>query len=106
MQQKDLCRHSGIFHVWEILILFCFNLRYFQAANPSAIERNIYSVPIPASISVLETPAELNALTDPSEPNFYTASFSPEAGFYMLSYQGPNIPWQRIVQTNDASKVV
>jgi dipeptidyl aminopeptidase B len=36
-------------------------------------------------------------LTDASVPSFYTASFSPRAGFYLLSYDGPGVPWQRIV---------
>ena len=31
----------------------------------------------------------------------YSADFSPEAGFYLLSYEGPKIPWQRVVKTND-----
>jgi dipeptidyl aminopeptidase/acylaminoacyl peptidase len=33
----------------------------------------------------------------------HSASFSPKAGFYLLSYDGPNVPWQRVIKTNDTS---
>jgi dipeptidyl aminopeptidase len=33
----------------------------------------------------------------------YSAAFSPGAGFYVLSYKGPNVPWQRVVKTDDPS---
>lgn len=78
--------------------------RYFRAANPSAIERHIYSVPIPKTSDSTETRMEPKSLTDSSHLGFYDTSFSPEAGFYLLSYQGPNIPWQRVVRADDASE--
>ncbi|KZP28645.1 hypothetical protein FIBSPDRAFT_728579 [Athelia psychrophila] len=80
-------------------------LVYFQAANPSPIERHIYSVSIPASIASAQVASQVapTALTDESEPSFYDASFSPQAGFYLLSYQGPDIPWQRVIEASDSS---
>lgn len=75
-------------------------LVYFQAANPSSIERHIYSVSIPKSVSAkVEHPT---ALTDTAMQGKYAASFSPEAGFYLLSYQGPSPPWQKIIQVGNA----
>lgn len=69
---------------------------YFRAANPSSTERHIYSVPLPASNSFESVkPA---ALTDNATPGYYDANFSPKAGFYLLNYQGPSVPWQRVVQ--------
>ena len=44
------------------------------------------------------------ALTDTSSLGQYSASFSPGAGFYLLSYNGPNVPWQRVIKTNDMSE--
>ncbi|KAH8093229.1 dipeptidyl aminopeptidase [Cristinia sonorae] len=76
-------------------------LVYFQAANPSSVERHIYSVPLPTSSS--STITEPKALTDASTPSMYDANFSPQAGFYLLSYNGPNIPWQTIYQTSNSS---
>ncbi|KAA1470272.1 dipeptidyl aminopeptidase [Dentipellis sp. KUC8613] len=74
-------------------------LVYFQAANPSSVERHIYSVQLPGTESQEKQDAP-KALTDTSAPSWYSASFSPEGGFYLLNYDGPNIPWQRVVTTN------
>ncbi|KAH9945746.1 dipeptidyl aminopeptidase [Amylocystis lapponica] len=73
-------------------------LIYFQAANPSSIERHIYSVPLPTLSSSGAT--EPAALTDQSSPAHFDADFSPEGGFYLLSYKGPQIPWQRLIEVN------
>ncbi|KAF9465555.1 dipeptidyl peptidase IV N-terminal region-domain-containing protein [Collybia nuda] len=74
---------------------------YFEAANPSSIERHLYSVPLPASSSAAAVePAEL---TDRTKSSYYSSNFSPEAGFYVLHYQGPNVPWQKIVQAGNST---
>ena len=44
---------------------------------------------------------EPTALTDTSSPAYYDAGFSPEGGFYVLSYRGPHVPWQRIIHVGD-----
>ncbi|KAG9313219.1 dipeptidyl aminopeptidase [Chiua virens] len=72
-------------------------LIYFQAAR-SSIERRLYSVPIPTLNT--DSVASPTPLTDDSTPSFYSASFSPGAGFYLLNYAGPNVPWQRVVDVN------
>ncbi|KAI9510550.1 dipeptidyl aminopeptidase [Russula earlei] len=73
---------------------------YLQAANPSSIGRNIFST---SSSPTLPRRPHLTPLTDTSTLGKYSAGFSPRAGFYLLSYDGPNVPWQRIVKTNDTS---
>jgi dipeptidyl aminopeptidase len=75
---------------------------YFRAASPTSIERNIYSVrvPIDAHSAAVERP---NAVTDTSVPSYYSASFSPNAGFYLLSYEGPGVPYQKLIKTGDES---
>ncbi|KAI0249668.1 dipeptidyl aminopeptidase [Lactifluus subvellereus] len=82
-------------------------LVYFQAANPSSIGRNIFSIPLPLGGDLKFTDVapipKLTALTDTSSLGKYSADFSPDAGFYMLSYDGPNVPWQRVIKTNDSS---
>ena len=92
----------------EVLLLF-FVLRYFQAANPSSIDRNIFSISLPldgnhkfTDAAPTPSPTPL-ALTDTSTLGEYSASFSPKGGFYLLSYDGPNVPWQRAIKTNDTS---
>ncbi|KAF9814328.1 hypothetical protein IEO21_05171 [Rhodonia placenta] len=71
-------------------------LVYFQAANPSSLQRHVYSVPMPA-ISSSEAVAP-TSLTDTSSPGVYSAEFSPEGGFYLLSYLGPQPPWQKVIE--------
>ncbi|KAH9055740.1 dipeptidyl aminopeptidase [Lactarius vividus] len=80
-------------------------LVYFQAANPSSVGRNIFSAPLPLDSNFKFSDAapitQPSALTDTAGLGQYSADFSPEAGFYLLSYGGPKIPWQRVVKTND-----
>lgn len=42
---------------------------------------------------------EPTALTDPTKPGYYDANFSPDAGFYILQYHGPGIPWTKVVNS-------
>jgi dipeptidyl aminopeptidase len=76
-------------------------LVYFEAAWPSSTERHVYSVPLPRSPS--EDILEPTALTDVKKASYYSSSFSPQAGFYLLSYLGPSTPWQRVVQVGNNS---
>lgn len=43
-------------------------------------------------------------LTDTSRPGYFSSSFSPEAGFYVLGYSGPSVPYQKVIKTDDASQ--
>jgi dipeptidyl aminopeptidase/acylaminoacyl peptidase len=61
-----------------------------------------------AKVSVKKPPPSIPAgvpeLVDPtSPPGFYTTQFSGQAKFFVLSYEGPLVPWQSIRKTNDAS---
>ncbi|KAG8746072.1 hypothetical protein FRC10_006175 [Ceratobasidium sp. 414] len=84
-------------------------LVYFQAAKFSSIARGIYSVALPSSQSLagrapIPTPAEPSALTDESTLAWYSASFSPHGGYYVLNYDGPGVPWQRLVGVETKGK--
>lgn len=80
----------------------CCPFSYFVAAKPST-ERHIFSVPIPTISS--EELVEPKALTDVTKPSYYSAKFSPQAGFYVLSYRGPSTPWHKIIQTDNSCKL-
>lgn len=41
----------------------------------------------------------MTALTDTTFPGYFQASFSPNAGYYVLGYKGPEVPWQRLIET-------
>ncbi|KAF9037893.1 dipeptidyl aminopeptidase [Hymenopellis radicata] len=75
-------------------------LVYFQAAAPTSVERNLYSVALPSSADAL---SDIVSLSYTPEPSYFSTDFSPEGGFYLLSYHGPDIPWQRVVQAGNNS---
>ncbi|OXH22780.1 dipeptidyl aminopeptidase, partial [Cryptococcus neoformans] len=78
-------------------------LVYFTAATPS-IDRHIYSIPLPTSASNDDeadqdaSMSSMTALTDTTSPGYFEASFSPKAGYYVLGYRGPEVPWQRLIE--------
>ncbi|KAI1160449.1 dipeptidyl peptidase IV N-terminal region-domain-containing protein [Nemania serpens] len=67
------------------------NVVYFTATKESSIQRHIYSVGFDGS--------DLKAITDTSEEGYYSASFSRKAGYALISYQGPNVPSQKVIST-------
>lgn len=72
--------------------------RYFQAASPTSIERNVYSIPIPLSAQSALATSEPKALSDTSGLSYHRASFSPQGGFFLLSNEGPGVPWQKLIE--------
>ncbi|KAI9719132.1 MAG: hypothetical protein M1828_006314 [Chrysothrix sp. TS-e1954] len=67
------------------------NLVYFIATKESSIQRHVYKVGLDGS--------GLEPITDTSEEAYYEAHFSKAAGYAVLSYEGPDIPWQKVVST-------
>ncbi|KAL7793681.1 dipeptidyl peptidase IV N-terminal region domain-containing protein [Trichoderma ceciliae] len=67
------------------------NLVYFVATKESSIQRHVYSVKLDGS--------ELQPLTNISAEAYHTVSFSSGAGFALLSYRGPKIPYQKVIST-------
>ncbi|KAK0202348.1 dipeptidyl aminopeptidase [Desarmillaria ectypa] len=70
-------------------------LVYFEAAAPSSVERHLYAVSLDGG--------EVLPLTDTSTLGYHSADFSPGAGWYLLSYHGPDVPWQRVVQAGGSN---
>ncbi|KAI1819460.1 dipeptidyl peptidase IV N-terminal region-domain-containing protein [Xylaria intraflava] len=67
------------------------NLVYFIATKESSIQRHIYSVKFDGS--------DLKAMTDTSQESYYSASFSRKAGYALVSYEGPRVPFQKVIST-------
>ncbi|KAF8989845.1 dipeptidyl peptidase IV N-terminal region-domain-containing protein [Cyathus striatus] len=64
--------------------------------------RHLYSIALPSSLSsIADAPAEPTPLTDTEKLGYYSSDFSPEAGFYVLNYGGPSIPWQKVEKIDD-----
>ncbi len=45
-------------------------------------------------------------MTDTSEPAYYAVSFSPAGGYYTLAYQGPDIPFQKLIAANGTGRLI
>jgi dipeptidyl aminopeptidase B len=67
------------------------NLVYFVSTQQGPGERHLYSVKLDGS--------SLTELTDTSKLGYYGASFSARGGYTLLTYKGPDIPWQKIIST-------
>jgi dipeptidyl aminopeptidase len=72
------------------------NLVYFVSTQESPIQRHIYSVKMDGT--------GLTPMTDTKHEGYYGASFSSGANYALLSYDGPNIPWQKIISTPSNDK--
>lgn len=69
----------------------------FLASKRHSTEAHLYSV---SWATMQVTP-----LVDDSTPAYYDASFSTAGGYYILSYQGPAIPYQQVFAANSTSPI-
>ncbi|KAG9245422.1 putative dipeptidyl-aminopeptidase B [Calycina marina] len=67
------------------------NLVYFTSTKESSIQRHAYSVKIDGT--------DLQPLTDTTKEGYYDVSFSSGAGYVLVNYDGPGIPWQKVINT-------
>ena len=67
------------------------NLVYFVATKEAPTQRHVYSVRLDGS--------DLKPLTDTSKPGFFDVSFSKGSGYALINYEGPGIPYQKVVNT-------
>ncbi|KAI9759151.1 MAG: hypothetical protein M4579_002524 [Chaenotheca gracillima] len=67
------------------------NLVYFVSTEASPIQRQVYSVKLDGT--------DMKPVTDVSQDGYYGVSFSKGAGYALLSYDGPNVPWQKVIST-------
>jgi dipeptidyl aminopeptidase len=67
------------------------NLVYFISTKASSIQRQVYSVKIDGTA--------LEAVTNDLKEGRYGIKFSSGAGYALLDYDGPDIPWQKVIST-------
>ncbi|KAH8593589.1 putative dipeptidyl-aminopeptidase B [Bisporella sp. PMI_857] len=67
------------------------NLVYFVSTKESSIQRHAYSVKLDGT--------DLQPFTDTTKEGYYSVSFSSGAAYALVSYDGPNIPSQKVVST-------
>ncbi|KAG0222716.1 hypothetical protein BGX31_008912 [Mortierella sp. GBA43] len=82
---------------WEVQSIAAIDqskgLIFYVSTEKSTVERHLYSVTIDT--------ADRKPLTDVTQLGYYSASFSTGAGYYLLSYEGPEIPWQKVKKIDD-----
>ena len=117
----DLSDHSGYMHIylysrdgsfspkpltsgdWEVTSLSKIDairgIVYYISTERDSTERHLYSV------SLTNPGAKKTNLVDVGAPGYWGASFSTGGGYYLLSYNGPDIPWQKLYSISaDGSK--
>ncbi|KAL8947102.1 MAG: hypothetical protein Q9222_006577, partial [Ikaeria aurantiellina] len=67
------------------------NLVYFISTKDGSTQRHVYSVKLDGT--------DLKSVSDTSKAGYYDVSFSTGAGYALLSYQGPDVPWQKVIST-------
>ncbi|KKZ67755.1 dipeptidyl peptidase 4 [[Emmonsia] crescens] len=83
---------------WEVTALVSVDtereLIYYLSTKHHATERHLYSV----SYSTLEN----KALVDDTVAGYWSASFSSKGGYYILTYGGPDVPYQELFSVDSA----
>ncbi|KAK5996817.1 Dipeptidyl peptidase 4 [Cladobotryum mycophilum] len=83
---------------WEVVSILHVDserdLIYYSSTTHHSTERHIYSVSYKTK--------EIKSLVDDKVAAVWSASFSSEGGFYILSYRGPDVPYQELYSVNDA----
>jgi dipeptidyl aminopeptidase len=67
------------------------NLVYYISTERSSMERHAYSVKLDGT--------NKREIMEDSDAGYYDASFSSGGGYALVSYNGPGIPWQKIIST-------
>lgn len=75
--------------------------RHYISTERSPYERHLYKISLdnekPAS-----TKTCITCPTDPEDHAYYSASFSPKSGYYILNYEGPGIPNTIVKKVDDS----
>ncbi|CAN6635014.1 dipeptidyl aminopeptidase A [Trichomonascus vanleenenianus] len=77
------------------------NQVYFMATKKSPVERHLYSVRIeehPAVIPITDTGKEEKKKEEKERDGYFSASFSSDAKFALLTSRGPEVPWQKVLK--------
>ncbi|CAG8521784.1 4694_t:CDS:10, partial [Racocetra fulgida] len=64
----------------------------------SSMERHLYSVSFDGKTRT--------ALTPTNETAYYSVIFSPGAEYYNLKYEGPDVPWQKVLKLSELLKTI
>lgn len=86
---------------WEVTAILKVDqerrLVHFASTKHHSTERHLYSVSYDS--------LEITALVDDSVAASWSASFSSQGGYYILSYLGPDVPYQELYAFNSTSLI-
>ncbi|KAK9466848.1 dipeptidyl peptidase IV N-terminal region-domain-containing protein [Lipomyces arxii] len=71
---------------------------YFVSTKKDPTERHLYAVQLDGS--------NLRAITNTDEQGYYGVSFSTGGGYLLLSYNGPDVPYQKLVSLREGKEVI
>eukprot|EP00833_Pecoramyces_ruminatium_P016424 jgi/Orpsp1_1/1190456/evm.model.d7180000079097.1 len=84
---------------------------YYIGTEEGSMQRHLYKVNYNGQRNIKMTPIvsemeEQKEIIDSfgnnlSEVGVYSATFSPGYNYYLLNYEGPNVPWQKILSTSE-----
>ncbi|KXT18421.1 hypothetical protein AC579_8178 [Pseudocercospora musae] len=84
---------------WEVVSILKVDsvreLIYFTSTEHHSTERHVYSV----NYNTLEK----KPIVDDTVAGYWSASFSSRGDYYILSYQGPDVPYQEVFATNSTN---
>lgn len=87
---------------WEVVSLLNIDVKnkliYYVSTERHSTEKHVYSIQFNAN--------NKKALVDTSKPGIWTASFSALGGHYILSYNGPELPYQKLYAVKDTKKPI
>ncbi|PWW77994.1 hypothetical protein C7212DRAFT_276799 [Tuber magnatum] len=72
-------------------------LVHYQSTERDSTERHIFTVSLEGKNKI--------PLVDITKEGYYTASFSSGGGYYILNYNGPNLPWQELRSINSDTPI-
>lgn len=75
---------------------------HFISTERSPFERHMYTISLKSS-NPASTKTCITCPKDPKENAYYSTSFSPESGYYILNYEGPGIPSTIVKKVDDSS---
>ncbi|KAK7914911.1 hypothetical protein PG985_012614 [Apiospora marii] len=86
---------------WEVVSIVKVDtakeLIYYTSTEKHSTERHLYSV---SYATLAKKP-----LVDDTVPAVWSASFSSAGGYYILSYQGPDVPYQELYSINSTEPI-
>lgn len=86
---------------WEVTGLVSIDterqLIYYISTQYHSTARHLYRVSYPDAV--------ITPLVDDTQPAYYSASFSSANGYYLLSYLGPDVPYQELYASNSSEPV-